>query len=179
MSGGIAAYKSVYLLRELQQQGAEVRVVMTPSATRFVGTETFAALSRNEVPVHVFNDEGNGDISTSWSRISTGLNGLIDDCGPMHSPYAGRSGSWFFSDNMLLTYGTCRPVPLTALPYHGWRNVPVPPRCSAIYPGLRIGFSCAPTRLAGTWLPGSMIRADYLKRPSILDFARGLLHDHP
>ncbi|NIS37764.1 bifunctional phosphopantothenoylcysteine decarboxylase/phosphopantothenate--cysteine ligase CoaBC, partial [Candidatus Saccharibacteria bacterium] len=50
---GIAAYKAAYLLREFQKAGAEVRVTMTPSATRFVGTETFAALSRNPVAVEV------------------------------------------------------------------------------------------------------------------------------
>lgn len=67
VTGGIAAYKAVYLLRELQKAGAEVRVVMTPSATRFVGLETFAVLSRNSVPVEVFNNE-NDDIETTWSR---------------------------------------------------------------------------------------------------------------
>lgn len=67
VTGGIAAYKAVYLLREFQKAGAEVRVVMTPSATRFVGTETFASLSRSDVPVHVFN-ESSGDIQTQWSK---------------------------------------------------------------------------------------------------------------
>lgn len=67
ISGGIAAYKSVYLLRLFQKAGADVRVVMTPSATRFVGLETLEALSRNPVPVHVFN-EGTSADTNSWSR---------------------------------------------------------------------------------------------------------------
>lgn len=67
VTGGIAAYKSVYLLRDLQKAGAEVRVVMTPSATRFVGLETFAVLSRNSVPVEVFNED-NDDIESAWSK---------------------------------------------------------------------------------------------------------------
>ena len=46
VTGGIAAYKSVELLRLLQKQGAEVRVVMTPAATRFVTPLTFASLSK-------------------------------------------------------------------------------------------------------------------------------------
>lgn len=65
VTGGIAAYKAAYLLREFQKAGAEVRVTMTPSATRFIGTETFTALSRNEVAVDVFNDEDPGD---SWTK---------------------------------------------------------------------------------------------------------------
>ncbi|MEX0594220.1 MAG: bifunctional phosphopantothenoylcysteine decarboxylase/phosphopantothenate--cysteine ligase CoaBC [Balneolaceae bacterium] len=65
VTGGIAAYKSVRLLRELQKAGAEVRVTMTPSATRFVGVETFATLSRTNVPVHVFSEGTPGE---SWTQ---------------------------------------------------------------------------------------------------------------
>lgn len=65
VTGGIAAYKAVYLLRDFQKAGAEVRVTMTPSATRFVGSETFAALSRNEVAVEVFNDTEPGK---NWTK---------------------------------------------------------------------------------------------------------------
>ncbi|MDX1637871.1 MAG: bifunctional phosphopantothenoylcysteine decarboxylase/phosphopantothenate--cysteine ligase CoaBC [Balneolaceae bacterium] len=54
VTGGIAAYKAAFLLRELQKAGADVRVTMTPSATRFVGIETFASLSKHEVPVEIF-----------------------------------------------------------------------------------------------------------------------------
>lgn len=65
VTGGIAAYKAVFLLREFQKAGAEVRVTMTPSATRFVGAETFASLSRYEVALDVFNNEDPGD---SWTK---------------------------------------------------------------------------------------------------------------
>ena len=46
ITGGIAAYKACELLRILQKRGAEVRVVMTDEATKFVGPTTFAALSQ-------------------------------------------------------------------------------------------------------------------------------------
>ena len=36
ITGSIAAYKSAFLARELIRRGAEVRVVMTPSATEFI-----------------------------------------------------------------------------------------------------------------------------------------------
>ena len=65
VTGGIAAYKAVYLLREFQKSGAETRVTMTPSATRFVGTETFSSLSRHEVAVEVFNQDKPGE---SWTK---------------------------------------------------------------------------------------------------------------
>ena len=55
VTGGVAAYKSVLLLRLMTEAGADVRVVMTPSATRFVGPDTFAALSRHPVHSDVFD----------------------------------------------------------------------------------------------------------------------------
>ena len=68
VTGGIAAYKAVYLLREFQKAGADVRVTMTPSATRFVGSETFSSLSRMPVAVEVFGDDDDSDADDSWTR---------------------------------------------------------------------------------------------------------------
>lgn len=47
--GGIAAYKSAELVRRLRDTGAEVQVAMTDSAQRFVGAQTFQALSHRPV----------------------------------------------------------------------------------------------------------------------------------
>ncbi|MEO7050288.1 MAG: bifunctional phosphopantothenoylcysteine decarboxylase/phosphopantothenate--cysteine ligase CoaBC [Rhodanobacter sp.] len=55
VSGGIAAYKSCELVRRLREQGAEVRVVMTESATHFVGPTTFQALSGQSVRVSLWD----------------------------------------------------------------------------------------------------------------------------
>jgi len=49
VTGGIAAYKSPDLVRRLRAQGAEVRVVLTPSAARFVTPLTFQAVSGHPV----------------------------------------------------------------------------------------------------------------------------------
>ena len=49
VTGSIAAYKAVELLRLLQGEGADVAVMLSPSATRFVGPLSFAALSRHPV----------------------------------------------------------------------------------------------------------------------------------
>jgi phosphopantothenoylcysteine decarboxylase/phosphopantothenate--cysteine ligase len=47
--GSIAAYKSVYLCRNLMKEGAEVRVVLTPYAKDFVSALTFSTISKNTV----------------------------------------------------------------------------------------------------------------------------------
>ena len=49
VTGGIAAYKSAELVRRLREQGADVQVVMTEGARRFVGPLTFQALSGRPV----------------------------------------------------------------------------------------------------------------------------------
>lgn len=49
VTGSIAAYKSLELLRLYIKAGADVRVVMTPSAKKFVAPLSFEALSRNRV----------------------------------------------------------------------------------------------------------------------------------
>lgn len=66
VTGGIAAYKAAFLLRTFQKEGAEVRVTMTPSATQFVGIETFASLSKSEVAVDIFPDSGS--TYDAWTR---------------------------------------------------------------------------------------------------------------
>ncbi|MGD9009971.1 MAG: bifunctional phosphopantothenoylcysteine decarboxylase/phosphopantothenate--cysteine ligase CoaBC [Desulfobacteraceae bacterium] len=53
--GGIAAYKSVELLRLLVKQGAQVRVIMTKNARQFVGPLTFEALSGRKVCDDLFD----------------------------------------------------------------------------------------------------------------------------
>ena len=50
VTGGIAAYKSAELIRQLREQGAEVRVVMTRGASEFITPLTLQALSGH--PVH-------------------------------------------------------------------------------------------------------------------------------
>ena len=55
ITGGIAAYKACELCRKLVKNGAEVRVVMTEAATRFVTPATFAALSHHQVLTDVFD----------------------------------------------------------------------------------------------------------------------------
>jgi phosphopantothenoylcysteine decarboxylase/phosphopantothenate--cysteine ligase len=49
VTGSIAAYKAADLVRRLRDEGADVVVLMTPTATRFVGELTFAALTRHPV----------------------------------------------------------------------------------------------------------------------------------
>ena len=55
VTGGIAAYKSAELIRCLQGEGAEVRVVMTPAAREFITPLTLQALSGNPVSLELLD----------------------------------------------------------------------------------------------------------------------------
>ncbi len=61
VTGSIAAYKSIYLVRLLVKAGAEVKVIITPSAKDFVSPLTLSTLSRNPVLTDLFDRE-------SWSN---------------------------------------------------------------------------------------------------------------
>jgi len=62
ITGSIAAYKAVELLRLLQLEGADVRVLMTPSAVEFVGQLTLETLSHHPVDADVLALQGDGRI---------------------------------------------------------------------------------------------------------------------
>ena len=62
ITGSIAAYKAVDLLRLLQAEGADVRVLMTASATAFVGPLTLETLSRHPVDADVLALQADGRI---------------------------------------------------------------------------------------------------------------------
>ncbi len=61
--GGIAAYKCAGIVSALRQAGADVHVIMTESATRFVAPLTFQALSNNDVHTDMFARDATWDIA--------------------------------------------------------------------------------------------------------------------
>jgi phosphopantothenoylcysteine decarboxylase/phosphopantothenate--cysteine ligase len=65
VTGGIAAYKAAELVRLLVREGAEVQVVMTEAATRFVTPVTFQALSGKPV----FTDQWDPRVANNMAHI--------------------------------------------------------------------------------------------------------------
>ncbi|MBW2265547.1 MAG: bifunctional phosphopantothenoylcysteine decarboxylase/phosphopantothenate--cysteine ligase CoaBC [Deltaproteobacteria bacterium] len=93
--GGIAAYKAAEFLRLLVTSGANVRVIMTEAAERFVGEVTFGALSGSEVWTHMFDRSHDGFfrhiewasnadavviIPATANVIGKMAHGIADDC---------------------------------------------------------------------------------------------------
>lgn len=98
ISGGIAAYKSAYLLRLFIKAGAEVQVVITPNGKEFITPATLAALSGKPV-VSEFFAANTGE----WhSHVDLGLWSDLMVVAPATASTIGKMANGI-ADNMLIT----------------------------------------------------------------------------
>jgi len=111
VTGGIAAYKAAVLCRLLVKEGAQVKVVMTETAKKFITPLTMATLSKSPVMVEFFNPE-NGE----WnSHISLGM---WADCyliAPATANTLTKMAAGI-ADNLLLTAYLSARCPVVAAP---------------------------------------------------------------
>ena len=74
MTGGIAMYKAVQVVRNLEKAGHEVRVIMTKNAEHFVTTNTLAALTKYPVLDDLWSKENEGSIPhvhlARWTELA-------------------------------------------------------------------------------------------------------------
>lgn len=74
MTGGIAMYKAVQVVRNLEKAGHEVRVIMTKNAERFVTSNTLAALTKYPVLDDLWSKENEGSIPhvhlARWTELA-------------------------------------------------------------------------------------------------------------
>ncbi len=78
--GGIAAYKAAELVRQLQDRGVRVQVIMTRAAQEFVRPLTFAALSGEKVITDMFGSEAgqpNLDSAVEHIAVAQGIDALV------------------------------------------------------------------------------------------------------
>ena len=99
VTGGIAAYKSALLVRQFIKYGADVKVVMTPSAKDFVTPLTLSTLSKNEVFSSFYNEE---DENAQWNNhVDLGLWADLMIIAPATANTLSKMASGT-SDNLLL-----------------------------------------------------------------------------
>lgn len=96
VSGGIAAYKIHFLIRELVKKNAEVQVIMTPDAERFVTKLSLSTLSKNPVYSDFYGENG------TWNNhVELALNSDLIVIAPCTANTLAKM-SYGLCDNLLL-----------------------------------------------------------------------------
>ncbi len=98
VTGSIAAYKAAYLLRGLVKEGAEVQVVMTPSAKEFITPVTMSALSGKPVASDFFS----ANDGTWYSHVDMGQWADLMLIAPATASTLGKMAN-AICDNLLIT----------------------------------------------------------------------------
>jgi phosphopantothenoylcysteine decarboxylase/phosphopantothenate--cysteine ligase len=118
VTGSIAAYKAILLVRLLIKSGAEVKVIMTPSAKDFVSPLTFSTLSKNEVLIDLFNE-------VSWANhVSLGRWADIMLIAPLSCNTLAKMANGFCDNLLLAVYlsATCPVIVAPAMDEDMWHH---------------------------------------------------------
>ena len=115
VTGGIAAYKSCFLVRELAKRNAEVRVVMTPSAVEFISPLTFSTLSNYNVVVDTFPATQKDGTNTSTWHIEYAMWADLMIIAPATINTIAKIAHGF-ADNALTTLASALRSPLLVAP---------------------------------------------------------------
>jgi phosphopantothenoylcysteine decarboxylase / phosphopantothenate---cysteine ligase len=118
ITGSIAAYKTIYLVRLLVKEGAEVKVVMTPSAKDFVPKLTLSTLSKNPVLVDLFDEQ-------SWANhVMLGRWADVMLIAPLSCNTLAKMAHGFCDNLLLAVYlsATCPVVVAPAMDEDMWHH---------------------------------------------------------
>ena len=118
ITGSIAAYKSILLVRLLVKAGAEVKVVMTPAAKDFVSPLTLSTLSKNPVVSDLFSN-------ASWSNhVMLGRWADVMIVAPLSCNTLGKMAHGLCDNMLLATYlsATCPVVVAPAMDEDMWHH---------------------------------------------------------
>ncbi len=111
VTGGIAAYKSPDLVRRLREQGAEVRVVLTPAAERFVTPLTFQAVSGHPVRGGLWDESA----EAAMSHIELARWADLVLVAPATADFLGRLAAGL-ADDLLATICLATEAPIVVAP---------------------------------------------------------------
>ncbi|MEJ2455529.1 MAG: bifunctional phosphopantothenoylcysteine decarboxylase/phosphopantothenate--cysteine ligase CoaBC [Candidatus Thiodiazotropha sp.] len=174
VTGGIAAYKSAVLLRALQQQGAEVRVVMTRAAQAFVTPLTFQALSGHRVYTEMLDPVQ----EAAMDHISLARWADLVLVAPATANIIARLAHGL-ADDLLTTLclATTTPIALAPAMNQGmWRNPATQANLETLSArGIRLWGPDMGEQACGETGPGRMLEPEALCERTMALFAQGTL----
>jgi len=159
VTGSIAAYKSVFLLRRLIEEGADVTVVMTRYATNFVAPLTFQVLSKKPVYSGMFDPDQGKDIIHLY--LNRGADVIL--VAPATANIIGKMANGIADDllSTMLIAARCPVILAPAMDYEMYEN-PVVQKNISYLRNLKIDFVGPETGLlaSGDTGPGRMSEPD-------------------
>jgi len=156
VTGGISAYKSVELARLLVASGAEVRVVMTEAAARFVAPLTFQAVTGNPVRCHLFDEEH--EAAMGHIELARWADQML--IAPATANFLARAAHGLADDLLSALYLACSaPVSMApAMNVHMWRHAAVQQNLSVLASrGVSILGPASGEQACGDVGPGRML----------------------
>jgi phosphopantothenoylcysteine decarboxylase/phosphopantothenate--cysteine ligase len=174
VSGGIAAYKSAELVRQLQELGASVRVVMTRGAREFITPLTLQALSGHPVHTELLDEaaeQGMGHIELArWADLLLLAPATADLLARLA---AGRA------DDLLTTVALATPAPVLLAPAMNqqmWRDAATTHNMQTLVDrGLNVVGPAEGVQACGDVGPGRMEQPEVIARAAAQLFQSGLL----
>ncbi|MBI1779818.1 MAG: bifunctional phosphopantothenoylcysteine decarboxylase/phosphopantothenate--cysteine ligase CoaBC [Sphingobacteriales bacterium] len=118
ITGSIAAYKAILLVRLLIKAGAEVRVLLTPAAKDFVSPLTLSTLSKNKVLIELFDED-------SWANhVMLGRWADVMVIAPLSCNTLAKMAGGFCDNLLLAVYlsATCPVVVAPAMDEDMWKH---------------------------------------------------------
>ena len=174
VSGGIAAYKSAELVRRLREAGAEVRVVMTAGATRFITPLTLQALSGRPVRTGLFEVEA--EAAMSHIELARWADAVL--IAPASANTLARLAQGL-ADDLLSTLCLATRAPLLAAPAMNqamWEHPATRANLALLRErGVRILGPASGSQACGEIGPGRMLEPDELVAGLATTFAPGAL----
>lgn len=174
VSGGIAAYKSAELVRQLQEMGANVRVVMTRGAQEFITPLTLQALSGNPVHTQLLDaeaEQGMGHIELArWADLLLIAPATADLIARLA---AGRA------DDLLTTAALATPAPLLMAPAMNqqmWKDAATQENIAQLQSrGIQMVGPASGEQACGDVGPGRMEQPEVIARATADMFETGAL----
>jgi phosphopantothenoylcysteine decarboxylase/phosphopantothenate--cysteine ligase len=174
VSGGIAAYKSAELVRQLQELGASVRVIMTRGAMEFITPLTLQALSGNPVHTELLDEEaeqGMGHIELArWADLLLIAPATADLIARLA---AGRA------DDLLTTVALATAAPTLVAPAMNqemWRDPATTANVASLLDrGIQMVGPASGEQACGDVGPGRMAEPEEIAASAAALFERGML----
>lgn len=174
LTGGVAAYKAAQLVRLFTKAGADVRVVMTEAATRFIGPVTLQALSGQAV----FTDLWDPRIADNMAHIELSRDRDLMLVAPASADFIAKLANGL-ADDLLSTLAIARRCPLLVAPAMNvemWSNPAMQRNVKLLASdGVRVLGPAAGDQACGEVGLGRMLEPEEIFAAMEASFAPGLL----